>query len=160
MKGLVAQSCPTQLLATSGTIACQVPLSTGFSRQEHWSRLPFPSPGNLPDPGIEPGSPALQANSSWLSHQELTYVAFKKKKKRRQNLLWQLCYIFGLPWWLRGKEFAFSEGDPGLIPGSGRSSGERNGNPLKYAYVGNPIDRRAWQATVHGVAKDQTRLSD
>ena len=45
------------------TVACQVPLSMGLSRQEYWSGLPFPSPGNLPDPGIEPGSPALQADS-------------------------------------------------------------------------------------------------
>ena len=43
--------------------ACQVSPSTGFSRQEYWSGLMFPSPGNLPDPGMEPGSPALQADS-------------------------------------------------------------------------------------------------
>ena len=46
-----------------GRIAYQAPLSMGFSRQEYWSELPFPSPGDLPDPGIEPGSPALQADS-------------------------------------------------------------------------------------------------
>ena len=45
--------------ATPWTVACQAPLSTGFSRQEYWSRLPFPSPGDLPDPGIKPKSPAL-----------------------------------------------------------------------------------------------------
>ena len=45
------------------TIACRVPLSTEFSRQEYWSGLPFPSPGDLPDSGIEPRSPALQADS-------------------------------------------------------------------------------------------------
>ena len=50
-------------LATPWTVACQAPLSMGFSRQEHWSGLPFPSPGDLPDPGIEHGSPALQADS-------------------------------------------------------------------------------------------------
>ena len=44
-------------------IACQTPLSMGFPRQEYWSGLPFPSPGDLPNPGIEPGSPALQADS-------------------------------------------------------------------------------------------------
>ena len=50
-------------------IACQAPLSMGFSRQEHWSGLPFPSPGHLSDPGIEPGtSSALQADSLLLSH--------------------------------------------------------------------------------------------
>ena len=44
-------------------IACQVPLSVESFKQEYWSRLPFPSPGDLPNPGIEPGSPALQADS-------------------------------------------------------------------------------------------------
>ena len=47
--------------AAPWTVACQVPLSMGFSRKEYWSGLPFPSPGNLPDPEIEPGSLALQA---------------------------------------------------------------------------------------------------
>ena len=50
-------------LMTPWTVACQVPLSMGFSRQEYWSGLPFPSPGDLPDPGIELRSPALQADS-------------------------------------------------------------------------------------------------
>ena len=48
---------------TPWTVACQAPLSMRFSRQEYWSGLSFPSPGDLPDPGIEPGSPALQADS-------------------------------------------------------------------------------------------------
>ena len=51
-----------RLFATLWTVAYQAPLSTGFSRQEYWSGLPFPSPGGLPDPGIEPGSPALEAD--------------------------------------------------------------------------------------------------
>ena len=46
-----------------GTIACQAPLFMGFSRQEYWSRLPFPPPGDLPDPGIKRAFPALQAAS-------------------------------------------------------------------------------------------------
>ena len=50
-------------LATPWTVARQVPLSMGFSRQEYWSGLLFPSPGDLPNPGIEPRSPALQADS-------------------------------------------------------------------------------------------------
>ena len=58
---LVAKSCLT--LVTPWTVACQAPLSMGFSRQECWNRLPFPSPGTLPDPGIEPRSPARQADS-------------------------------------------------------------------------------------------------
>ena len=50
-------------LATPWTVACQAPLSMGFSREEHWSGLPLSSPGDLPDPGIEPGSPALGADA-------------------------------------------------------------------------------------------------
>ena len=52
-----------QLFATPWTVAHQAPPSMEFSRQEHWSGLPFPSPGDLPNPGIEPGSPALQADA-------------------------------------------------------------------------------------------------
>ena len=50
---------PIQLLETVQTVACQAPPSVGFSRQEPWSGLPFPSPGALPHPGMEPRSPAL-----------------------------------------------------------------------------------------------------
>ena len=57
---LAAKLCPT--LATPWTVACQAPLSVGFSKQESWSGLPFSSPGDLPDPGIKPGSPAPQAD--------------------------------------------------------------------------------------------------
>ena len=52
-----------RLFATPWTVAYQSPLSMGFSRQEYWSGLPFPSPEDLPNPGIEPGSPALQADA-------------------------------------------------------------------------------------------------
>ena len=51
-------------------------------------------------------------------------------------------------------------GDLGLIPGSGRSTGEGNGNPLHYSWLENPMDRGAWWATVHGVAKSRARLSN
>ena len=52
-----------RLFVTPWTVARQAPLSMGFSRQEYWSRLPFPSPGDLPNPGIEPGSPTWQADA-------------------------------------------------------------------------------------------------
>ena len=52
-----------QLFMTLWTVACQVPLFMWFSRKEYWSGFPFPPPGELPNPGIEPGSPALQADS-------------------------------------------------------------------------------------------------
>ena len=52
-----------QLFVTPWTVACQVPLHMGFSRQEYWSGLPYSPPGDLPNPSIEPRSPALQADS-------------------------------------------------------------------------------------------------
>ena len=74
--GLVTKSCLT--LATPWNVARQSPLSMGFSRQEYWSGLPFPSPGDLPDPGIEPGSLALQADSYRLSYEGKSRDLFKK----------------------------------------------------------------------------------
>ena len=56
----VAQSCLTLMIPW--TVACHAPLPMGFSRQEYWSGFPFPSPGDLPNPGIKPGSPELQAD--------------------------------------------------------------------------------------------------
>ena len=61
----------------------------------------------------------------------------------------------GLPWWLSGKKNPpANAGDMGSIPGLGRSLGEGNGNPLQYSCMGNPMDRGAWQATIHGVTKE------
>ena len=57
-----------RLFATLGTVAHQAPLSMGFSRQECWNGFPFPSPGDLPDSGIESISPALEVDSLLLSH--------------------------------------------------------------------------------------------
>ena len=59
-----------------------------------------------------------------------------------------------------GKASTSNAGDPGSIPGLGRSPGEGNGNPLQCSCLENPMDRGAWRATVHGVAKSRTRLSD
>ena len=56
---VVSQLSRAQLFVTLQTVACQAPLSMGFSRQENWSRLPFPPSGDLPDPGIKPASSAL-----------------------------------------------------------------------------------------------------
>ena len=52
------------------------------------------------------------------------------------------------------KNLPANAGDKGLIPGSGRSSGDGNGNPFQYSYLENPMDRGAWWATVHGVTKE------
>ena len=59
----------------------------------------------------------------------------------------------GLPLWLHGKESACQTEDMGSIPGLGRSPGEENGNSLQYSCLGNPMDKEAWQFTVHRVTK-------
>ena len=69
-------------------------------------------------------------------------------------------WLTGFPGSSADKESAYSAGNLGLIPGSGRFPGEGKGNPLQYSCLENPMDRGAWQATVHGVAKSQARLSD
>ena len=84
-----------QLFVSPQTVACQAPLSLEFSRQQYWSRLPILSPGDFPDPGVEPGSP----DSSVV------------------------------------KESACNVGDPGSIPGLGRSAGEGIGYPLQYSWT-------------------------
>ena len=122
-----------QLLATSQTAAYQAPLSMEFSRQEYWSGLPFPSPGDLSNPGIEPGSPARQADA-----------------------------VPSQPPGDSGKEPACNAGDIRdvvSIPGSGRYPGGRNGNALQYSCLENCMDRRTWQPTVLGVAKSHTWLT-
>ena len=68
--------------------------------------------------------------------------------------------IPGFPGGSEVKASASNAGDPVLIPGSGRSPGEGNGNPLQYSCLENPMDGGAWWATVHRVAKSRTRLSD
>ena len=66
----------------------------------------------------------------------------------------------GFPGGSDGKEYAYNAGDLGSIPGSGRSPGEGNGNPIQYSCLENPMDGGDWQATVLGVAKSWTQLSN
>ena len=68
--------------------------------------------------------------------------------------------IRGFPGGSDSKEAACTVGDPGSIPGPGISPGEGNGNPFQYSCLGNPMDRGAWQASLHEVKKNQTGLSD
>ena len=65
----------------------------------------------------------------------------------------------GFPGGSDGKEFAYGVGDTGFIPALRRFPGEGNGNPLQYSCLENPMDRGAWRATIHGVAKRRIRLS-
>ena len=66
----------------------------------------------------------------------------------------------GLPWLLRGKEFACNAGNQSSTPESGRSPREGNGNSLQYSCLENPMDREAWQAAFSGVSKSQTQMSN
>ena len=68
--------------------------------------------------------------------------------------------VWGFPGGSDGKASAYSAGDPGSISGSGRSPREGNGSPLQYACLENPMDGGTWQATIHGVTKSRTRLSE
>ena len=79
----------------------------------------------------------------------------------RSLIHFQLIFVYAviyslvcLSWWLSGKESACNAGNEGLIPGLGRTPGEVNGNPLQYSWLGNPMERGAWQAAVHGVSKE------
>ena len=113
----------------------------GFSRQEHWSGLPFPSPGNLPDPGIKPVFPLFC---------ELNLLLFGYNYKLYEaSLVAQMV-----------KNLPANAGDAGLIPGLGRSPGEGNGNPLQCSCLESTMDRRALWAKVHGVPKSRTCLID
>ena len=73
---------------------------------------------------------------------------------------WNEDWQDGFPGGSDCKETACTAGDPGLIPGLGRSFGEGNGYPFQYSFLENPMDRGVWQAAVHGVTKSQTQLSD
>ena len=91
-----------QLFATPWTIAYQAPPSMGFSRQEYWRGLPFPSPGDLPDPGIKLGSPAFQADTLTFEPpgkpRETWKYLFKKKLYFIFN--WEIIILPTVMWWL------------------------------------------------------------
>ena len=139
------------LFVTPWTTARQPPLSMEFSRQEYWCRLPFPTPGDLPNPGIKLMSLVSLA---------LAYEFFTSWTIVHCVYILSALFVFmGFPG-SDGKESANDAGDLGLIPRLGRSPGEGNGYPLQYSCLENPMDRGAWQAAVPGVTMSQTRLSE
>ena len=93
-----------------------------------------------------------QANTLWAKNDENLNSCRKRSKQDGTNI--------GFPGGSLVKRIHLQCRRPGLIPGSGRPPGEGNGNPLQYSYLGNPMGRGAWQATVHGVTKSWTWLSD
>ena len=120
------------------TAARQAPLSMGFLGQEYWRGLPFPPPGDLPDLGNEPGSPALQAD-------------FLSSEPPGMPINRYLHMFTGFPGGASGKE-PDCQGRRCKRHGSGlrRSPGRRHGKPLQYSCLENPTDRGAWQARVLG----------
>ena len=124
-----------QLFAAAWIVTCQAPLSMGFSRQEYWSGLLCPPPGDLPDPGIEPTSPvspALQADSlpdkpssgmfTTLSHSYLFLARIFK--------------IWASPGGSMTKNLHANEGAMGSIPGLGRSAPRRKRQPTPILFPG------------------------
>ena len=125
-----------QLFATPWTVAHKALLFRRFPRQEYWSGLPCPPPGELPNPGIEPTFPAasaLQMGSLLLVSMVAQLVKNPPASARELRAL-------------------------GFIPGLGRSPGEGHGNPLQYSCLENPMDRGAWRATVHEVTKSRDTM--
>ena len=129
----------------------QAHLSTGFSRQDYWSSiLPCPPPGALSNPGIEPRSPALQVGS---------LPAELPGKHKTVKI--QPYYIFPpLPGGTVVKNLLAVQETQVWSLGQEDPPGEGNGNPLQYCCLGELMDRGAWWATVHGVTKRRTWLSD
>ena len=140
---------------TPQSVVCQVLLPTGFSRQEYWSGLPFPSPRHLLHPRIKPTSPAIGGGFFTSEppgkpidlviriHKELFNSTMCKQPnlKLGKGLKWASLVtqlVKNLPTMQETQE----------IPGSKRSPGVGNGNPLQYSCLGNPMDRGAWQARV------------
>ena len=149
------------------------PLSLGFSRQEHWSGLPLPSPKNIKYLMRNRILSAILVNkwchshvmSWWCQSRDITVAAYSVlvspegiRKGTKNTCLLEA--TTRLPWWLRCKPSACDAGDLGLILGLGRSPGEGNGNSCQHFCLENSIDRGAWQATVHGVAKSWSQLSE
>ena len=139
-----------RLFVTPWTVAHQAPPSMGFSRQEYWSGLPFPSPGDLPDPGIEPGSPTLQADAL---PSELLGNRLISNNKQLVNNLPALQET-----WVR----SLSQEDPLEKRMATHSSilawrsprtdepVEDNGYPLQHCCRKKSMDRGGCQTTVHG----------
>ena len=133
------------------------------SLQPHGLYSPWNSPGqntgDLPNPGIKPRSPTMQVDSSPAEPQGKPLFL-----KINSHIFFNLCRVLqAFPSFTGSavKNPPANAGDAGLIPGLGRSPGGGNGNSLQCSCLGKPMDRGAWQATVHGILKSgQKQLSN
>ena len=131
----------------------------GIFRHEYWSGLPFPSPGHLPYPGIEPGSPALEAD---------TLPSEPPGKSKISSSFKECKHLFCCDHFTAHnphQQFIVDLMPSVLLPKSlyiyhyiRHHSGEGNGTPLQYSCLENPMDGGAWWATVHGVIKSLAQL--
>ena len=132
---------------TPWTVARQAPLTMGFSKQEHWSGLPSPPPGDLPNSGVEPRSPALQADS--LPSEPPGKPIFMYKDK----------YVWCFPRWHSGKGHTCQcrrYKRRGFDPWPRKIPWSRKWQPTPVLLPENSMDRGVPRATVHGVMKSQT----
>ena len=128
-----------------------------FSWPEYWNGLPFPFPGDLPNPGIEPRSLGFLDSSvgkeSACNAGDHSSIPGSGRSTVKGSATHSS--ILGLPCGSAGKEFACNAGDLGLIPGLGRSPGEGKGYLLQYSGLENST-----YCIVHGVAKSRTQRND
>ena len=151
------------LFVTLLTVACQAPLSMGILQAGilQWDAISS-SRGSF-----------WHRNWTWVSCTAGRFFTIWATKEGRiahyntiSNSLFFNSYLSfvnpssGSDWFSDGRAFTCNAGDLGSIPGSGRSPGEGNGSPLQYSCLENPRDRGAWWATVHGVTKSRTWLSN
>ena len=129
----VLSCCHVWLFVILQTVAPQALLSTGFSRQEYCTGLPCPHPGDLPNPGIEPASRALQVDSLLLSHWGSPWICYLVKQMYLALASQVALVVKNLP------TNAGDLRDTSLVPGI--SVGEGHGNPLQYSCLENPMDR-------------------
>ena len=126
-----------------------VPFSSEFPADRHLGFSQFPNVINATQNIFK-----CKSSSTFLAFYYLLTIDSKSR-----NCLSKSRHVFGLPWWLSGKESACQAGDAGLILGLERSPREGNGYLLQYSCLGNSMDRGTWRAAVHGVAKSWTQPS-
>ena len=138
----------------------------GSPRIPEWVAYPFSNGSSRPRNRTGVSCIAGGFFTNWAMREAPVYDKDSYKLKRKsfflktESVIRSFYHMRGVAWSLSSKEFACNAGDLGLIPGSGRSPGERNGYSLQCSCLEKCMDRRAWWATVHGVSKSQTGLSD
>ena len=131
-----------RLCVTPWTAAHQAPLSMGFSRQEYWSGLPCPPPGDLPNPRL---NPCFLCLLHWQDSLPLYHLESQQVSLKCEVFHTSLDSALG-----PSHQFQMSRKIMNIIPLLGKSSGGGHGNPLQYSCLENPMDRGVWWATVHG----------